>query len=165
MTDDMNFNEVAGELIAMSKEDQEMRERAMQSMDSWDATVDHKNTARLKTIVDKIGWLTVSKVGTEASRSAWLLVQHATNESDFMRHCLELMKTAPEGDVSPANMALLEDRLLTMDGKPQIYGTQFRMVDGVTEPFPIEDFEHIDVRRKQVGLDPFAEYEARIMAR
>jgi len=162
MTDDKNFNEVADELIAMSREDQEMRERAVQSMDSWDPTVDHRNTARLKALVDKMGWLTVSKVGVEASRSAWLLVQHATSEPDFMRYCLELMKTAPAGDVSPANIALLEDRLLTMEGKPQIYGTQFRMVEGLAEPFPIEDFEHVDMRRMQVGLDSFAEYEARI---
>jgi len=164
MTDHKNFNKIAAELMAMSKEDQDMRARAMESMDLWDTTVDHRNTARLKVIVDKIGWLTVSKVGAEASRNAWLLVQHATEEPAFMQHCLELMKAASEGDVSPADMALLEDRLLTMEGKPQLYGTQFRTVDGVTEPFPIEDSEHLDERRMRLGLDTFAEYKARITA-
>lgn len=69
-----------------------------------------------------------------------------------------------EGDVKPANIAFLEDRLLTMEDKSQIYGTQFRTIDGVTEPFPIEDPEHVDKRRASVGLSTFAENEARIKA-
>ena len=51
-----------------------------------------------------------------------------------------------------------------MEGKPQIYGTQFRIIDGVTEPFPIEDPDHVDERRTRVGLETTAEYEARIQA-
>lgn len=34
--------------------------------------------------------------------------------------------------------------------------------NGVTEPFPIADPDHVDERRAQVGLGPYAEYEARI---
>ena len=149
----------------MAKEDQEMRIKAMQDMNLWDEDIDRKNTARLKEVITAIGWPTISKVGAEASQSAWLLVQHATEESDFMQYSLDLMKAEPRGEVLPANIALLEDRLLTMVGKPQIYGTQFQTIKGITKPFPIEDFEHVDERRKQVGLDTFAENEARIMAR
>jgi hypothetical protein len=160
-----HFEEIAAELIAMAKEDQEMRIKAMPDMSLWDDNIDHKNTKRLKAIVEEIGWPTVTKVGSEASQKAWLLVQHATEDPDFMKHCLGLMKAAPAGDVAPTNIALLEDRLLTMDGKPQIYGTQFQTINGITKPFPIEDFEHVDERRKRVGLDTFAENEARIKAR
>ena len=72
------------------------------------------------------------------------------------------MKDAKEGNVEPADIAYLEDRLLIMEGKPQIYGTQFRTIDGVSEPFPIEDPEHVDERRASVGLDTYAAYEARM---
>lgn len=91
-------------------------------------------------------------------------MQHAYADPDFMKECLALMKQAGEGEVNPANIAFLEDRILTMDDKPQIYGTQFRTIKGVTEPFPIEDPEHVDERRASVGLDTFAENEARIKA-
>jgi hypothetical protein len=70
-----------------------------------------------------------------------------------------------EGDVAPADMAYLKDRLLIMEGKPQIYGTQFHIIDGVPEPFPIVDPDHVDEHRAQIGLEPFAEYEAQIRAK
>ncbi len=148
----------------MAKIDQAMRTRASKDMSLWDESVDHRNTARLKAIVAAIGWPTISKVGAKTSESAWLLVQHAAADPAFMKHCLELMKAAQEGDVAPANIAYLEDRLLIMEGKPQ-YGTQFRTINGVTEPFPIEDPGHVDERRARVGLGTYAENQARIKAR
>jgi hypothetical protein len=155
---------ISEELLAMSQVDQEMRTKAIKDMSSWDGTIDDRNTARLKEIVAKNGWPTISKVGAEASQAAWLLVQHAYADPDFMKECLALMKQASEGEVNPANVAFLEDRLLTMEDKPQIYGTQFRTIDGVTEPFPMEDPERVDERRASVGLGTFAESEMRIKA-
>lgn len=142
-----------------------MRTRAIKDKSFWDGSVDQKNTARLKEIVEAIGWPTIPEFGTEAAHCAWLIVQHATAEPAFMKQCLKLMKDARQGDVAPADIAYLEDRLLTMEGKPQIYGTQFRTIDGATEPFPIADPEHVDERRARVGLETYAEYEARIKVR
>lgn len=158
-------NSLGAELLEMSRIDQEMRIESAKDMSLWDDSIDLRNTARLKEIVAEHGWPTISKVGAEASQAAWLLVQHAYAEPDFMQTCLVLMKQAnvrKDGDVKPANIAFLEDRLLTMTGKLQIYGTQFRTVNGTTEPFPIEDPEHVDERRASVGLGTFAENEARI---
>lgn len=156
---------IAAELLAMAEADQAMRTGASKDKSLWDTLIDQKNTARLKAIVAAIGWPTVSKVGTQASHSAWLLVQHATAEPAFMKQCLQLMRDAKEGDVAPANMAYLEDRLLTMAGKPQLYGTQFRTIDGITEPFPIADPDHVDERRAHAGLGSLAKYEAQVKAK
>lgn len=158
-------NLIATELLAMAKADQELRDKASKDKGLWDKTVDRQNTERLKAIVAAIGWPTISKVGPEASESAWLLVQHATAEPAFMKQCLTLMKGAEEGDVDPATIAYLEDRLLIMEGKPQIYGTQFLTNNGVTEPFPIEDSDRVDERRARVGLGTYAEYESRVKVR
>lgn len=147
----------------MSQADREMRTKAQTDRDTWDDSIDHRNTARLKEIVKEIGWPTISKVGEEASHAAWLLVQHAYAKPEFMKQCLKLMKQAAD-DVQPANIAFLEDRLLTMEDKPQIYGTQFRNIGSGWEPFPIEDPEHIDERRASVGLGTLAENEVRIKA-
>ena len=43
------------------------------------------------------------------------------------------------------------------NGLPQIYGTQFRQVDGKHVPKDIEDIEHVNERRKAMGLDTLEE--------
>src|SRR5215469_4282515 len=158
--DPQTYRAIATELLAMAQADQEMRAKAIKDMRQWDASVDQRNTARIMAIVGEIGWPTISRVGAAASQRAWLLVQHATAEPEFMKRCLTLMRDAQTGDVAPENMAYLEDRILTMEGKPQIYGTQFRIIDGVIELFPIEDPDHVDQRRARVGLTTLAEHKA-----
>src|SRR5581483_6050730 len=160
----MEYQRIATELNAMAKADQEMRTQSIKDISLWDDSIDHKNTTRLKEIITQSGWPTITKVGPKASQSAWLIVQHATAEPDFMKRCLGLMQRVKKGDVAPTNIAFLEDRILTMEGKLQVYGTQFHTVDGVTTPFPIEDPEYVDERRARVGLDSFAENQARIKA-
>lgn len=149
----------------MAKADQEMRTKVMKDPSMWGKVkaVDRSNTARLIEIVNAIGWPTISKVGIEVSECAWLLVQHATAELKFMKECLALMKQASDGDVSPSNVAFLEDRILIMEGKSQIYGTQFHDVGNGFAPYPIEDIERVDERRARVGLDTFSENEAQLM--
>jgi hypothetical protein len=146
----------------MVRVDQEMRFASIKDKKLWDDSIDHRNTARLKEIIKAIGWPTISKVGAEASNAAWLLVQHAYAEPDFMKECLELMRSCSEGDVALENLALLEDRLLTMDGNSQIYGSQFHRVNGGFEPFPIADLEHVDERRARMGMSTFSENADRL---
>jgi len=87
--------------------------------------LDHQNTERMKEIVAAIGWPTISKVGEEASKAAWLLVQHADRDVAFQEYCLMLMKVAAfTGDVSPGDLRYLTDRVQINKGLPQVYGTQ-----------------------------------------
>lgn len=51
-----------------------------------------------------------------------------------------------------ASMATMKDRMLVEEGKPQLYGTQSRMVNGKLESYPIEDLENLNRRRRKVGL-------------
>ena len=155
-------SELADELLEMVRVDQEMRFASIKDKKSWDDSIDHRNTARLKEIIKTFGWPTISKVGAEASHAAWLLVQHAYAEPDFMKECLELMRSCTEGDVALENLAFLEDRLLVMEGKPQVYGSQFRRVNDVFEPSPIADPEHVDERRASMGMSTLAENADRL---
>jgi hypothetical protein len=52
----------------------------------------------------------------------------------------------------------LTDRVLVGEGKKQLYGTQLSTKDGKLTPQPIEDETNVDVRRKEAGLQPLAEY-------
>jgi hypothetical protein len=145
---------IGNEIISMSLRDQEMRKSQQ-----WDASIDHKNTARMK----EIGWPTQSKVGVQASNMAWLLVQHADHEREFQKMCLNLMKAQPQGEVVAANIAYLEDRVRVGEGRPQLYGTQFYGDEhGNFGPSPIEDIDNINQRREAVGLAAFEDYSAQM---
>lgn len=121
--------------------------------------IDGENTEFMKKVIDRHGWPGKSLVGEEAANAAWLLVQHADADREFQNRCLGLIKTAFEkGDVTGQQVAYLTDRVLVAQGRKQIYGTQFRMVDGEMQPAPIEDETGVDARRKEVGLPPLAEY-------
>lgn len=147
---------IAAEIIAMSEVDQQMR-----TSGQWDATIDEGNTGRMREIVQQIGWPGRSKVGEEAAHCAWLLVQHADHDPAFQEECFALMRAQPVGEVAPADIAYLEDRVRVHARRPQLYATQF-YVDhtGAFGPGPLEDPEHVDERRKAVGLAPLAEYAA-----
>lgn len=119
---------------------------------------DSKNRQWLKEVVRKHGWPGKSLVGANAAHQVWLLVQHADKVREFQRECLKKMEALPKGEVRPANIAYLEDRVLRGTGKKQKYGTQLELTGGKFVPQPIEDEEHVDERRKAVGLEPLAEY-------
>jgi len=123
---------------------------------------DEKHTQRLKEIVAQIGWPTRSKVGKEAAHAAWLLAQHATDKR-FMEACLELMKHVLQSDVDKTNIAYLEDRVRVLQGRRQLYGTQYQTFspsNGITHARipPIEEPESLEERRMSVGLQPFSEF-------
>ena len=122
------------------------------------ATVDADNTAWLKGVVENHGWVTYSDVGRDGAGAAWLIVQHADADPSFQRLCLDLMKALPEDEVSQQDLALLTDRVLLAEGKPQIYGSQFVVRDGKWVPLNLEDEENVDARRAEVGLPPMHEY-------
>jgi uncharacterized protein len=153
------------ELLRMVKEDQEARKEAIKaSADDSPAhrkmvEIDRRNTARMKEIIEKYGWPGNSLVGEEGAHAAWLLVQHADRERAFQKRCLTLLEGAvKEREAAPVDLAYLTDRVRVAENKKQVYGTQFRQVEGKLEPYPIEDEKNVDRRRKELGLPPLAEY-------
>jgi hypothetical protein len=145
--------EIASELIKLAEKDLQVRERLLAENKLGDGynpvmeSVHKENAVRLRDIIGKIGWPTRSKVGEEASEAAWLIVQHAIGEADFMRHCYELMEDSAE-DVNPQNIAYLHDRICFFEARPQRYGTQYDD-EGM---YPVEDEKQLSNLRKQIQL-------------
>ncbi len=157
---------VREELLQMVKEDQDARSAVIKAELKdpvlWDRVtkIDEKNTDRLKSLVAQHGWLGKSQVGEDGAHAAWLLVQHADRDRMFQRDCLEKMKQSfKDGEVSGKDLAYLVDRVAVAEKKKQIYGTQFQGTCGSMKPQPIEDEQHVDDRRKSVGLTTMAESE------
>jgi hypothetical protein len=153
------------ELEARGREDQAVREgfgeggtidsvqsRAMMRTDS-------ANTSWLKTYVARWGWPTSEQLGKEAVESAFLIVQHAVQDTAFMRAMLPAVQEAyRRGDLKGGEVAMLADRIAVKAGHPQIYGTQLSLRDGRWTLDPIADSAHVDERRASMGLPPLAKY-------
>ncbi len=161
-----NNKKITTELISMMKKDQAMRKIWAESgfnSDKYDSRIDEINEKRMKEIVDKIGWPTISMVGKEASTAAWLLVQHAGDNPSFQKMILQKMKRLPKKEVDQKQIAKLEDRIRLLEGKKQLYGTSFN-IDLKTKKLiidPIYDIKNIDKRRKKLGLDSFEAHKKR----
>jgi hypothetical protein len=127
-------------------------------------SVHDENAARLGEMLDRCGWPGEPQVGREGAEAAWLIVQHAIGQPRLQRRALVALQAAAErGEVPPLQPAMLEDRIRTLEGLPQRFGTQFDWDEtGQLSPLPIEDLAGLEQRRRQVGLGPLdADLEAR----
>src|SRR5262245_6286792 len=168
---------VRRELVKMGEDDQKHRQEMMDLMDrlavseseklakKWKQAVDRqneldgKNRQRLDQIVKEYGWPKKSVFGGEAIGVAFLIVQHA--ELDYQKNYLPLIKeAAAQKEARRSALAMLEDRILTREGKKQIYGTKLRLNQTTQrmELYPIDDEENVNARRAEAGLEPLAEY-------
>jgi len=121
---------------------------------------DSSNTAWLRGYVARWGWPTVKAVGREAEQAAFLIVQHAVQDTAFMRVMLPLIEQAfRRGDLDGGSVAGLTDRLEVKAGHAQTYGTQASLRDGRWTLDSIADSVHVDERRKRMGLPPLATYK------
>ena len=125
---------------------------------------DGENTAWLKADVAANGWFLISAHGEDASRAAWLMVQHADRDRAFQRHVLGLLEPLVEaGETDPSNYAYLHDRVAVGANRPQRYGTQGQCAArNVWEPFALEAPERVDELRDDVDIGPLADYVARM---
>jgi hypothetical protein len=121
--------------------------------------VDRANTRRMKEVVAAYGWPGRSLVGLDGAQAAFLLVQHADREPEFQKACLPLVERAfGDGEVPGEALALLTDRVLVAEGKPQLYGSQTTIEDGVMHVRPTAEAATLDERRARLGLPPIREY-------
>lgn len=175
MSEEEGFASVIGdlglrrELIEMARIDQQVRHELIQAgietpdpeIESRMRAIDSDNTRRLKEIVSQYGWPRPELVGVDGADAAFLILQHAASEVQI--EYFPLFETAyQDGAASGQNYALLRDRTLVRQGKPQIYGTQAKPFDQWVNGEPtletIADEANVDARRAEVGLPPLSEY-------
>ncbi len=123
------------------------------------AELNARQANRLAEIIDEQGWPGRSVVDADGAHAAWFTAIHAIGLPDFQRRALPLLQDAvSRGDADPAMAAMLEDKIAFMERRPQRYGSQFDWGDdGELEPWTLEDPEHVDEWRAEVGLGPLAQ--------
>ncbi|HWW41649.1 DUF6624 domain-containing protein [Pedobacter sp.] len=120
---------------------------------------DSLNLIKVTQILDKNGWLGPQDVGIDGSNALFLVIQHA-NLATQQKYLPMIRKAVKDGKTLSSNLALLEDRVNMREGKTQVYGSQLfkNRSTGKMCFYPIADPDHVDERRKAMGLQPIAEY-------
>jgi hypothetical protein len=124
------------------------------------AETDSINELKAKAIIKKYGYPGYSLVG-ESSNDFWAIIQHCDDDVPFQEHALALMKKEiAKNNASKRNYAYLVDRILINKNQKQIYGTQLSRDNktGKVSPFPLKYPKSVDKLRKQMGLEPLADY-------
>jgi hypothetical protein len=120
---------------------------------------DQENLAKCITILEKHGWQGPQKVGMQGSQALFLVVQHADLHTQ-KKYLPMIRKAEQNGEILSSNLAILEDRINMREGNPQQYGSQAftDKQSGKLYFYPIADLNHLEERRKRMGLIPMAEY-------
>lgn len=114
-----------------------------------------ENAQKLKALIQKLGFPVTSNAGDEGVRLSWFIINHAISIPEFMRECLlQIRLAAADHDYPLDLMAYLEDRVSYLEGRPQLYGTHMEWFDGELKLTPIDDPQHLNSRRKSLGLPP-----------
>ena len=118
-----------------------------------------EGVARLEAIIRAHHWPGRSLVGEDGARAAWRLILHAAFDPWLMRQCdPHLMRAAQTQEIPPAWYVHLLDRIRILEGKPQIYASQFTWgPDGTPTPWPVARPDTLSLRREAVGLPPLDE--------
>ncbi|WP_378185992.1 DUF6624 domain-containing protein [Aquimarina sp. W85] len=121
---------------------------------------DIENQKLVSTVIKNYGWPEVEKTSIKTVEAMFYFIQHS-NVTFMEEHLDDIKLSAEKGDLSKDKLAMLEDRILLLNNKPQRYGTQPKPITGkqiTKEIWPIEDFKNIDQRRKSMGLEPFEKF-------
>jgi hypothetical protein len=160
------------DLVAAARRDLETRARLAQSgalFDGYNAEMEAvhlENAALLDRAFDALGWPSRAKLDDDGAAAATLILQHAISRPDLQRRGLTLLLEAVEaGHANPLDAAYLSDRIAVLEGRAQVFGTQFDWDEnGLLSPAPIADPNGLDDRRASVGLAPMADTIAAMRA-
>lgn len=143
--------EILEEVLAI---DQEIRNGGNPDPDK-----DVQNLSKVISLIEQCGMPTAAEVGPQQMMAIWLVFQHA--DQKYRKAYFPLLKEAAEnGDLQLTQIAMMQDRILMDEGKPQLYGTQVK-TNSATEDFELYDLENpesVDQRRAEVGFGPLKEY-------
>jgi hypothetical protein len=157
--------EVRQELLERIAEDDRVREELAATGELFEGyhprmeAVHERNARWLAEVVDAYGWPGRALVGEDGAAAAWRIAQHAIGEPGlFRRFAADVEAAVERGEADPSHLAMMTDRIRVFEGRPQVYGTQYDWAPDGSAMVPmigIEDVEHIDERRRRVGLPPF----------
>lgn len=144
----INCDETDGLLDSLLLADQSIR-------NYHDPKQDYANLEVAINILEKCGMPKEPK----SVKTIFLVIQH--NHSNHQRKYIEKFREAANSGILPkSSLAMMEDRILMSQNKPQLYGTQVKRnsKDGRWELYKLHEPEKVNKRRSEMGLGSLEEY-------
>lgn len=130
-------------------------DQASRNQRRYDPETDYTNLETVINIIEQCGM----PESRSSVKTIFLVIQH--NHSVYQKKYIdELKKASEQGLLSKSSIAMMEDRILVNDEKPQIYGTQVGRKRGEEQwsLYELMEPERVNARRAKVGLGPIEEY-------
>ena len=106
---------------------------------------------KLDSLIGIFGFPTYSLVGYTNVPKSINIILHGPLE--YMEKVLPIVQKAfDEGNFDGYQLAHLIDRVLWLNGKKQVYGTQFYFIEDKIYLFPVEDPKNLEKRRKKMDI-------------
>jgi hypothetical protein len=156
--------ELRRELLRMLMEDQAVRAPFMEGRQPTEAEFrtmrerDEADTRRLTEILKEHGFPGVAMVGVDGTRAFVTMLLHSPSLELQKRALPHVERAARRREIPPDDFAMLTDDVLAHEGRPQLYGTNFKFVGGKVALDTTEDPARLDERRRKLGLAPVAVY-------
>lgn len=94
-------------------------------MEKYDPRQDYSNLEVVANVLDECGMPSEPS----AAKAVFMIVQH--NHYVHQKRYIETFRVASaKGLLAPSSLAMMEDRILIHEGKPQLYGTQLSRSNG-----------------------------------
>jgi hypothetical protein len=152
------------ELLRMLQEDQAVRAPFMEGRQPTEAEFrvmrerDEADTRRLTEILKEHGFPGVALVGIDGTRAFVTMLLHSPSLELQKKALPHVERAVRRREIPPDDFAMLTDDVLAHEGKPQLYGTNFKFVAGKVALDTTRDPTRLDERRRKLGLAPIAEY-------
>jgi len=117
------------------------------------AKENHRNQEWVISIIEKCGMPTLNEVSQNQMDAIWLAVQHS-DKKHRKKYFPQIEKAVDNGALSKQQYALMKDRILMDEGKPQLYGSQIKR----GKLYKLASPDQVNERRKEMGMGPIEGY-------
>lgn len=164
----MDFPNVAQQLVLLEKQDQADVKKHHQRLRGAKTSVQknrldrdlavrcHDRTDIVLKLLGRIGEPSISRIGRSGSQAVVVLVLHSYLEvMEYILSLYQQVYAQRPHDIYGQGIPPLTDRIMILRDRKQLFGTNWiRKTDGSFYLAPVEDFERMNERRIQYGLEP-----------
>lgn len=124
--------------------------------------INSQNTEIVRQIISKIGFPRIELTSDKAYKAAVLTVLHS-GDSKLLAESIASLGSLGNEKTYLNDLAYMTDKLCVINGKSQIYGTQYKIDNNNNIIFyEIENINELEDRRRNKGLSTLNEYKKMI---
>ena len=117
-----------------------------------------KQTSRIKKIFKDFGGAKKKTDDTEAYKAMFILILHS-GDVELMEKYLTWHRQSDIKEIELTDQAFLTDKIRVLSNQPQVYGTQYKIIDSEIVFLSIEDAQNVNRKRVLLGMGTLEEYK------